>query len=413
MKKETIEQKYDHLLASAKSQRRYDFSNTDRVYAVFVHTLYELKLDPFDDIGIVERAIEDWLKYIVDKNPAKASFGDFNAHLNTNLAINRHQHFLVFPLVDSGCAVDIVGETFQIITGDPGQKIAKLTSLCGISIGEANSFAEHTEQNKAPGFFDHNLLVVPQQAHTSAVRFRATELMRLVLYVIRMFYLGYSRGLDIDTTPRFRISSLSASKLGRSPSDTIAIWADEYHSFAHLSLHSPVSMSFDLDFIVRSLGEIDSFIRNIVLNINRNDFGERILNAVVLGNKAYQLEKQREPNLSLLVLLSTIESLLCENRNEKKLRLAALLPRFAGVEPTEVSKRARELAILYDSRNQFVHAAEQQNIDLLLGKESVAPLVLVSRLLARLIFSNVDVTNQTTLRDWNERVNDAFEGLVF
>ena len=379
MCKNSVESKYNNLIASARAQTRYEFGPQDRVYVSLIEALYKSALDPYDDISIVERTTANWIKHVIENSEKDFPFSEYIENLKKNIEINRRQHLLVVPLEGSQCSADIISESFRVLTGTPDQKIKKLVELSGITPEEGNYFADHTERNKTPGFFSQSLLVLTQRAHTSTVRFRAPNLVRLVMYTIRMYYLGYVRGTTRDPTPRFRIRSMADFAIEKTDGTTIAIWSDEYYSFSHEYTRDKIDFCFDLDFISNGRPTIEAFISSVVLNINRSDFNSKMLNALFLANKAFQLERGMEPNISLLVLISAIESLLCENKGEKKLRFSSLLPRFAGTNKSDIGPTARNLSILYNSRNKFVHAAEEEILDHLIPEDSIRPLILVSQ----------------------------------
>jgi hypothetical protein len=152
-------------------------------------------------------------------------------------------------------------------------------------------------------------------------------------------------------------------------------------------------------------------------NENWDELTNKFYNALVIFNKALQqLETDRDDSLALLLLLTAAESLLTEEKNEKRLRLCSVLSRLSNVEGITRSELAKSLDASYLKRNNFVHAGisslfchDDRNLDYL--QQAVAQLILKYFEVDKLITKRDK--DESRSNAWNRYIDEIFTTILY
>lgn len=125
-------------------------------------------------------------------------------------------------------------------------------------------------------------------------------------------------------------------------------------------------------------------------------------------------------SISTLLFMTVAESLLVRERNEKRLRIAAVLPMLVKIENVSSRKLAEVLDSTYHARNNFIHSGEYIIYTYKEIKEKLDTLQLTRAALATLICQLpkyiVALSSQKagcqSANDWDNYVNNLFKKKV-
>ena len=118
--------------------------------------------------------------------------------------------------------------------------------------------------------------------------------------------------------------------------------------------------------------------------------------------------------------MTVAESLLVRERNEKRLRIAAVLPMLVKIENVSSRKLAEVLDSTYHARNNFIHSGEYIIYTYKEIKEKLDTLQLTRAALATLIFQlpkyivalSSQKAGSPSVNDWDNYVNNLFKKKV-
>ena len=147
-----------------------------------------------------------------------------------------------------------------------------------------------------------------------------------------------------------------------------------------------------------------------------DELTEKFINANVLFNKGIQqYQYNRDKTLALLLFFSSAESLIAEDCNEKRLRLAAVLSRITHIDDITEFELATIINDLYIKRNDFVHAGmsvyfDYEDNSLYILEQIIAQLIL--------LYFNIDSlisiqSGEKRISAWKKYVDNIFKKIIF
>ena len=219
------------------------------------------------------------------------------------------------------------------------------------------------------------------------------------------------------------LSDLIMSSKIKHPNSHIAIYSCDTWRMDHRPLHLDVGCNFSFDWLLNKNIQ-DKFVlymNNIIFADKYNKFNELFLNALITFNKALEQDKNGDITLAILLLLVTAESLITVNRNEKRLRLSALLPKLTNIEGYSNVDGSKIISDLYNKRNEFVHAGKEINISQdKLKKDDLDRINILKKYVANLLTNyllyknEIDEENgQKLITSWRKYLDNKFNSIIF
>lgn len=395
-----------------------------QVYYDLVSILYDIpeikKLYDEDlAVGAVKREIEkrfDETPIVLEESVASDFLDAVLVHLQKNV----RDHLIVIP-IQYGQFDEVIA--FHNITLIPeelskNEKIEKLARLSGRTLDKTCWILEHTEKSRSPDFLKYPLLCFKQRQQTSSVHFNAMNVAKVIIYSLRCFYYSSIWNSDIDQSKKFR----TMAELDGLPASHLLILAKDDWRLNHKPLGFDSSMDFDLTWLKKSRFQtkLTKFLNGIYLNSELDNFDLIFLNAVYLFNDSLKQDK----SIETLLLMTIAESLLARDRNEKRLRISALIPHIIGTKKDKRKETSELFNQLYMKRNNFVHNAESVTIlsnwklnepnELEVARKSIAQLILSYLKSDKFLINPQSSTGkETRLKLWNSLLDDKFNSQIF
>ena len=135
-------------------------------------------------------------------------------------------------------------------------------------------------------------------------------------------------------------------------------------------------------------------------------------------NRGYQFYFDNDVYLATLLYTTSAESLLTENQNEKRLRLAATLPNLITIEDKTKYEVSKILDDVYLKRNSFVHSGKSPFYDDLEDEDNNLKFTrtVISKLILK--YSEIDTflskqSQGSRNKRWDSYVDQLFKELIF
>lgn len=278
----------------------------------------------------------DIISFLLSRFPHKqqSSFTDNDAvefinNIHTSLVKNTSKHWIVVPLRMAKLNNTIQLRNFVFITGNKDEKIEILCRLSQMSKREADYWAQHTENAKSPGFFEHPLLAIKVTHQTKYVEKVARLYALWTICSLQVIYWGY--------VYRDEVSRLYPIPVGMlKDCDHLAIWSKDRERCGHQSLNFRTICKFNLDWMSQRVHQkrFKSLFNCIVMAQNKNDkLTHRFFKALRLFGKAIDTENNSEAfegmGITLVYLMTIAEGVLLDQDFEKRNKLTVLLPYLA------------------------------------------------------------------------------------
>lgn len=334
-------------------------------------------------------------------------------HIEQVFEINKQKHFILVPLQNSGLKKCYSFDRFHFVKRESREQLIEIVSqITGLAFCDVRNYMEHTEKSRSKDFLQSNLLVIEVEGQTANIKQSAFAMGQTAISLLLLIHDGVEyRGDGFSSLFHGNVSMLQENK-------HVAILAKDdwrvghgYHWNAHLNC------DIDLDFLESSDNQNTyTLLYHSFSDPYGDELTRKFYNAFTIYSKArYQLDSEKDETIALLLLWVAIESLITEERNEKRLRISAILPRLVTVKNYSKEQFARVLNRLYQGRNDFVHAGKKPAF--WLDKFDIGSLQIAS---AKLIMSFVGVDSKLELREgetrshaWNRYVDDLFDSVIF
>lgn len=334
-------------------------------------------------------------------------------HIKQVFDINKQKHFIILPLQNSRIKCDYSFDNFHFLKKESrDQLIERLSTITGMNLEDVRDHMVHTEKSRSKDFLQSNLLVIEIEGQTEEIRQSAYSLGQLAVNLLLLL----NDGLEYQGEAGSILFHGNASFLKENKH--VAILSKDSWRLGHgFSWNAHLNCDIDLDFLQDTANQtLYSTLYQIFSSHNSDSLTQKFYNAFLVRAKArYQAFEQNDEALALLLYMVSLETLITEERNEKRLRLSAILPRLVTVTGYSNEELARKLHQLYLQRNNFMHAGKTPSS--IQHNDSLTVLMTAS---AKLIISlaNMDSiisqhNGESRLRAWNRHVDNTFDSIIF
>lgn len=393
----------------------------DRPYINFLSCINEyVAKSNYYDSDLMETVVDRHLAAMTNK-PKQFDFDMVKQLIDKILRtfdINVEEHYIVLPIPKAGLDKAInFGSFFIIPRGlNRSEKINAISKITGIEVEDLSFYFEHTETSRSPDFLKHNLLVIKTKNQTSYVAYNAEKIAKYCIYILRTIYFSEIQGINETSLSIFRNPYVY-----RENSHLAILSKDDWRK-RHSPLWFETECDFDLDFIEEEKYQklFEKFVDEFIYNRKIDDLTLAFLNGIILFNRSYEQKFSNDDSLKLLLLITAGESLLTQNRNEKKLRLTALLSRLIKVDKCKPHKIAKIIQELYLKRNDFVHAGKKVILPYKSEDEGLNELRVLRHVIAKLLVNYVEIYNTEIKSElngnrynkWLDFLDNIFEKVI-
>jgi len=273
---------------------------------------------------------------------------------------------------------------------------------------------EHTKNSRSRDFFKHNLLLIKIEDQTSHVKSKAITIAIRTIYLMHVLYWTQNTTEDVF----FSIKKLSSNFLEENH-HVVIMSNDEWRCGHGNSFNGVPKCQIDLQFleVEENQTTFSHLFTEFFLNPG-DELTRRFVNSLILLNRGFHFEFKNDNDLATLLYTTSAEALLTEQKNEKRLRFAAILSKLIHIEGKTRLEIANILDSVYYKRNDFVHAGkspfyeyrEDEEDDLTFTRIAISKLILK--------YSEIDTLLSTQSKGsrskkWDSYVDQLFKALIF
>lgn len=401
----------------------FEYEYNDKPFQNLYDALYKIKeIQEFFDLDILMYGVEKAITSRFQKTPIKLeedNIEDILHEIITTLKSNLSEHFIVVPIqfAQFNEKIKIDNLIFIPHNYNRNEKLKIISRASKKSFYETQWIVEHTEKSRSEDFLNYSLLVIKQNQQTSIVHYNALNVAKIIIYSIRCFYYG-----NIYKTPKDKTKLIFQSHNRYSDPSHLAIYAKENWRQNHKPLNFDVNLPFDLTWLEdgKTVREFKRFINRIYVKGNLDDFNLTFLNALILYNESIN----QNTSISTIITMTIAESILTRNRNEKRLRISATLPRILKFSKNKQKNTSKIFDELYQKRNNFVHSGESVSIEydfesseptvLEKGRIITAQLILNYPKFEKIVDKEISINNQKTrMKHWENYIDSIFREIIY
>lgn len=331
-------------------------------------------------------------------------------HINKSFEINKEKHYLIFPLQGSGLKKDISFSKFHILKEKSEEElhtqISDITSIDKIAVID---FLEHTKNSRSKGFLKSNIMIIEVENQTENVRYSAYQLAQ---YSVNFLFL-------IHSAFGMKSSSFRKPEIWRDENRHVAILSKDGWRCGHgHSWDAHLQCKLDIDFMEEDKYQqiFDKLFSSFALRIELNNLAYKFINLFMLYSRGIVQRKiHHDDSLALLLFITALESLITEGQQEKRLRLAVIIPKLITIDGMTSFELATMIDELYKDRNNFVHAGQTPSYSYKNNKLETLERVTALMILKYFeVDSLLDVSlGQTRVKAWTEYLNELFNSIIF
>lgn len=339
--------------------------------------------------------------------------------VKTSFEQNKGEHFVIIPLHGSKLNKQITfgDEMFYLIPSEENEKtlFSNLSNIMSIEYEKCADMFEHTKNSRSRDFFKHNLLLIRIEDQTSRVRSEA------ITIAVRTIYLMHTLYWTLNTTEDalFTLKKHSFDEL-RENYHVLIMSDDEWRcGHGHTWNEGLPKCQIDLHFLEEEENQtiFSHLFTEFLLNPG-DELTRRFVNSLILLNRGFHFEFKNDNDLATLLYMTSAEALLTEQKNEKRLRLAAILSKLIYIEGKTRSEIADILDSVYYKRNDFVHAGKSPFYEYREDEEDELTFtrIAISKLILK--YNEIDTLLSTQSEDnrskkWDAYVDQIFKTLIF
>lgn len=342
-------------------------------------------------------------------------------HVRKTLLLNIANHVIVVPIPKADIRKVILFNNYMLLPHDlpRKEKIGFLAKFSGKKSIDTEAILDHTENSRSPDFSRYPLLCIKEKHQSSRIHFKALNLCRLTIYAITTYYYAH-----IHLNNNGMYSSVASLVRTAYPASHLVILAKDNWRQRHKPLNFDPVMRFTFGWLNEKHHQrkLAKFIRALILTEKADKLRILFLNSLTLFNEALI----QNTSISILLLMTAAESLLTQTKNEKRLRLSAILPRIVQVNDISISKLSEILTELYLKRNDFVHAGKSITImysnkkdkdSLEIAKVAISMLLLSYPVIEKQLFNTLtinkkQITKDSMLHAWQHHIDSIFEDVI-
>lgn len=413
MKKEYVKKlinAYDSLQHFYFSNEKGELNYEDKPYMNMLELLYTIFCEyEFFSEDLLEYAVISYLRQ-KDKpqETNENAIEEFIKYIINIFDINKQKHFLVFPLQGSGIKSDVAFSNFYILKEKNEEALLnQISEITNMGYCDVRDFFRHTKNSRSQDFLKSNMMIIEIDNQTYTVKGSAYQMAQTAINILKLIHSAFEMESSI-----FRKTELCVKK----NSHVAIISKDSWRCGHGFKWNANLQCKLDVDFIAEKKHQKTFSKMFDLLFFKRNDQLNRLfINAFGLFEKAtIQRTEFCEYEISLLLYLTALESLFTEGKNEKRLRIAAIVPRVIHVDPAQITELAEKLDVLYMQRNNFLHAGKvghYKRIDIALEQleQTVAKAILKILEMDDIIYVE---DNESRLSAWNKYTDNIFKNII-
>lgn len=375
----------------------FEYPDLDITYSVVEKSILELQSIPSDISSFYDSLVNS---------------------IKTTFEKSKGEHFVIIPLHGSELnkVISFENKKFYVIPAPKNEQTIykRLSKIMSIDYDKCKAMFEHTKRSRSRDFFKHNLLLIRLENQTSHVKLNAITIAIRAIYLIQQLYWA------LNTTEN---TSFSLKKLlldGLEENHHVLIMSNDEWRCGHGYTNKGVpKCKVDLQFLIKKKHQtIFSELFNEFFIEREDELTKRFVNSLVLLNRAFQFEEKKDNDLATLLYTTSAEALLTAGKNEKRLRVAAILPKLISVDRKKQMKIAKILDNVYKKRNEFVHAGlsplyeycKNEDSELKIVRIAISKLILKYNEIDRLLAKHIE-GNRSTM--WDTYVDQLFRSLIF
>lgn len=411
---EKLEQSYEDLINALMNRNIKDLEN-EKVYINFMDLmLNELRYKKYFDYDQFERVIDRHLKetdYSEELNNIPKHIDSLIDEIVETFQANVANHYILCPLQNSKLDKDIVFNDFFFIKNRDSEEeyIETISNYIRLSEEDVKEMIDHTHNTRSKDFIKDNMLIFKIKNQTNTVKTYAITIIEDIFNFIRVLY-HYN---ELSTSIIH-----SARAYWNEPNKHVLILAEDDWRRGHGYRGS--NINFNLDININFLNDsknqkkLVDLIKKFTINYKIDSLDRLFYNAVNLFNRAINY-KNSDNDVSILLMMTTAETLLTQDKNEKRLRLSAIIPRIINHDKLNGVDVAKLLNDYYLKRNNFVHSGfiktdfEDKDNDQELYR-------IISKLIIYYFsfIETIDVnSSEKRIKQWESFVNTIFEDVIF
>lgn len=392
---------YKDLIYYYFNNQKRDMNYDDKPYTNFLSGIHKIvSKSEYYDSDLMEYVIDNHLSEL-NEVPEKFEVSVIKELIERTIkifAMNAGEHYLIIPIPKARLENIVQFNNYTFIPREWGRskKIETLCSITDIPLDELEDDVRHTEVSRSPDFMKYNLLVIKIKNQTPFVSYNAELIAKYCIYFLRVIYFSEIHKITDSLIRIFRFS------YDYRENSHLSILSKESWRKRHSTLNFETECDFDLDFIaeVKYQEIFLKFVNEFIFNLEIDELSLKFLNSIVLFNRSY--EQSNDDSLKLLLLITAGESLLTQNKNEKKLRLTALLSRLVKVENSKPYEIAKIIQELYLKRNDFVHAGKKVYLPYKSKEDGLNELNVLRHMIAKTLVNYINVYNDKLNSDENK-----------
>ena len=328
-------------------------------------------------------------------------------YIEKHFEINKDNHYLIFPLQGSGLIEDIFFSEIYLLTQKEEEIIInQIAEITKIEYARVKEFLDHTRNSRSRDFLKSNLIIIKVENQTENIDRFAYQMAQFSVDILKLIHSAFGMESSI-----FRMAEVGAKK----NSHVVILAKDDWRCGFGFSWHAELMCKIDIDFMSeKKYQDLFKLLFFTSIQKNTDELTSRFINALMLYGKAkIQQSNYSDVDLALLLYLTVLESLLTEGKNEKRLRLSAIVPRLIEYEEKSISEISKGLNSLYTSRNNFLHAGKTtyftRNDEEIEFLERVTALVIIKCFTFE---KEISSTGEKRIDVWSKYVDKIFNDLI-
>ena len=330
--------------------------------------------------------------------------------IRDNFSINKEVHYLIFPLQGSGLKQDIRFSKFSfLIEKKEEEMIKQISMLTNIDKARVLEALEHTKKSRSKDFLRSNIMIIETENQTENVRYSVAQFAQCAIDFLHLIHSAFA----------MEHSFLRCGELMQAENKHVAILSKDNWRCGHgFKWNARLQCKMDLDFMADDQYQkiFNDLFYSFALNKNMDDLSNRFLNSFLLYSRGVtQKNVHKDNELALLLFITAIEALIVEGKQEKRLRLSAIISRIITIDGFPQYEVAGFLNEIYKKRNDFVHAgqtprftSESKDINLL---ERITALLILKYF--KLDFLSEANTEQARINSWLDYLDNVFDEVIF
>lgn len=391
----------NYYLKNNKQELGFD----DKPFINLLDLLYPIiRKHPYFSNDFFASAVE---LYLEKKVKVEDDLDELLIYIENHFNINKDEHFLIFPLQGSGLNKDISFSNFHLLSEKNEEEILQQISIITqIEYNAVKDFLDHTKKSRSKDFLKSNIMIIKVENQTQNVDRSAYQMAQFAVYLFKLIHSAYGMESSI-----FRMAEGWEEE-----NSHVAILAKDNWRCGHgFSWNAHLKCKIDIDFMSEEKYQrIFGFLFDTVTKKEKDILTDKFINALILYGKAnVQNSEYRDTDLAILLYITALESLLTEGRNEKRLRLSAIVPRIINCEEKNITEISVLLEKLYTSRNNFLHAGQSSYYSR--RDEDIEYLEKITALVILRCFEldkSIDGVEERRTKAWSKYVDNIFMDLI-